>query len=288
MSRQLSFLRWRAAEDAEPVPSVHGDLGPTCCCPYCHEILVCSHVETADWQGDLDGLDCCFCGWSQWFMAESWCSLYDEEQHQQSILDEVQPNDPSLAESEIRQGLTADAERAQLLSPRRIEEVVSSIYRDLGYVSILTQRSRDGGRDLLLFGNSEGNAQEFAIVEVKRHRERVGVEFVRQLRGVQLRDGAPLAILVSASGFTAGAQIEAASPRATRHGFAMELRQISDLLAELGLTEEPMANLMATGRARADYRRWFESEFRASDREGGNPVVTGGSPTTMVLGWWRS
>ena len=261
--------------------------GWTQLCPYCGEVLVDTHIVTVDWQGNIDGLDCYFCGWSQWHMAESWCSLYDEEQYQQSILEKIEADDPTAAEFELRAGLVADIARAQMLSPRRVEQMVSSIYHDLGYEAILTQESRDGGRDILLFRKTAGK-EEFGIVEVKRHRERIGVEFVRQLRGVQLREEAPLAILVSASGFTAGAKIEAASSGPTRRGFVMELRHLSDLLAELGLTNEPLINVMAVGRGREEYHRWFASEFEADvSRKGGNPLRSSGSDKTLVLGWWR-
>lgn len=117
----------------------------------------------------------------------------------------------------------------------------------------------------------------------------MGVEIVRQLRGVQLRDDAPRAILVSASSFTAGAKREAADLVPARLGYSMELVTISDLLAELGLTDEPLASVMATDRDRSSFRRWFRNTFKVTDTEGrtSNPTVRNGGPKSMVLGWWR-
>jgi Restriction endonuclease len=220
-------------------------------------------------------------------MAESWCSLYDEEQFRQSILTELESSDTSLAESEIRAGIVAAPERALLLSPRRFEQVVAGVYRDLGYEAVLTRSSKDRGRDIILYGKVGAT---YAIVEVKRYKSRVGVEIVRQLRGVQLREGTDLAILVSASGFTLGAEREASDSRPVRRGYSMMLQDISDLLDQLGLTEEPLVNCMASSRERDKYRRWFGTTFDLTNDTGAvvNPTIRSGDTKTIVPGWWRT
>jgi Restriction endonuclease len=285
MPKSPGFLTWRSSEDADHINTKEGPFGVARYCPYCSEVLVDESVVTADWQGNVTGLNCYFCGWFQWYMAESWCSLYDEEQFKQAILIDLEPNNPSLVESEIRAALVADSKRSLLLTPRRFEEVVSGIYKDLGYRSVLTRSSKDGGRDVILWGKS---SEDNAIVEVKRYKDRIGVEFVRQLRGVQLREGAPRAILVSASGFTTGALSEAKHPGPARHGFVMELADISDLLSELGLTSEPLANISAIDRDRTPYRAWFAETFNSGTSHTGNPQINSGGPETIVAGWWRA
>lgn len=126
MGGSHGFMTWRSSEDAEHVRYVAGRLGRARYCPYCGELLVETATETADWQGNLGGLDCYFCGWFQWHMDESWCSLYDEEQYRQAILVDFDINDRSLVESEIRLGIAADSGCALSLSPRRLEELVAA------------------------------------------------------------------------------------------------------------------------------------------------------------------
>jgi HJR/Mrr/RecB family endonuclease len=249
--------------------------------------LVEVQISTVDWQGDIEGWTCYFCGWSSRFMHESWCSLYDEEQDHSAILIALSYGDPTVAEEEIRQALTADARNAHHLSPRRVEEVVAGIYRDLGFDAVLTQASKDGGRDILLF-SMPGKPGSHGIVEVKRHRDPVGVEFVRQLRGVQLREDVPLSILVSSSGFTAGAQLESRSANPRRLGYEMELREVAELLDAMDLTREPMMNVMARDRDRLNYRAWFSAQFDPKKFEWsmGNPVLRSGSDRTLAVGWW--
>lgn len=285
MESSEPLLVWRSTEEAEYVPITAGEHGRGFYCPYCGELLVKTSVQTADWQGDLSGMDCFFCGWTQWHMEESWCSLYDEAQDRQAILLERTLSDPDLAISEIRAALSHSPSMAVELTPRRFEEVVHSVYRELGYDAVLTQQSKDEGRDLILFGKSP---KDFAIVEVKRYANRVGVELVRQLRGVQLREDAPRAILVTTTGFTAGAKKEAAHRVPARKGYAMELVLISELLSEIAVTHEPLADVMASGRGRENYRRWFNDTFQLSVRDTVNPLVESGGPKTLITGWWRS
>jgi hypothetical protein len=284
MSKSHGFLAWRSTEEAEYVTPQQGPFGSGKYCVYCGELLVETFTETAHWEGNLTGLECYFCGWFQWHMSESWCTLYDEEQFRQAILVDLDVDDPSLAESEIRAGLVGDRMRAQLLSPRRFEELVANIYKDLGYEVVLTRSSRDDGRDIILYGKGH---EEFAIVEVKRHKERIGVEFVRQLRGVQLREDAPRAILVSAAGFTAGAQAEASHHGPVRRGYTMALTDISDLLSELKLTGEPLINVAAAARDRGPFRTWFTKAFSGIGESRGkaNPRIADGGPTTIAAGW---
>lgn len=98
------------------------------------------------------------------------------------------------------------------LHPRRFEELVEDVFKNLGYRTRLTKATRDGGRDIELY--DAGNKQ--VMVEVKRYaaNRKVGVSIVRQVRGVKfIAPEFSKAIIVTTSSFTKDAIREAADNR---------------------------------------------------------------------------
>ncbi|MCP3854036.1 MAG: restriction endonuclease [Actinomycetia bacterium] len=157
-----------------------------------------------------------------------------------------------LAIRELRQALVVRPDLINFVDPTRFEHVIASIFRDVGYTVEVTRRTQDGGKDLVILQDGHTHA----IVEVKRHRQRVGVELVRQLLGVQLRDGERRAILVASNGFTSGAIREAGSKGPRSLGFELELISALDILRAAELLEEPAMSISAIERSRQDYRHW--------------------------------
>lgn len=126
--------------------------------------------------------------------------------------------------------------------------------------------SRETGVDILLLSKSD---REHAILEVKRWAPRIGVEIVRQVRGVQLREGAQRSIVVSALGFTAEAHAEAAAVRPIAAGYQMELTTIRELLTALGSLPPSLAHLLSDQADRTEFRYWFAKEYGVANKEGG-------------------
>jgi len=93
------------------------------------------------------------------------------------------------------------------LSPRELEMLVGALYLELGYTVELTPPSRDGGRDVIAARQTPGQ-REVIDIECKTHTSPVGVEYVRQLRGVTARHGANRGVLVTIGRFTRGARQE--------------------------------------------------------------------------------
>lgn len=93
------------------------------------------------------------------------------------------------------------------LSPREFEEVVAELLASFGWQVRLTPASRDGGYDMLAITSDQSSLETSWIIECKRYAEgrKVGVELARTLLGVKTHLGIPNAVLVSTSGFTAGA-----------------------------------------------------------------------------------
>ncbi len=152
---------------------------------------------------------------------------------------------------------------------RKLELVVQDILREhFDCEFMLTAETRDGGADLIAFDSDGGQI----LVEVKGFApgRKVGVEFVRSLVGVLVRENAFRGLLVSRSGFTRDALAEASmhSHTGQRTRLDLELLQATDLLAALqvsraGATESGRQYWLDTIRPRVGRFIADEEEFEA-------------------------
>ncbi|MDE1237172.1 restriction endonuclease [Vibrio aestuarianus] len=123
------------------------------------------------------------------------------------------------------------------ISPREFENFVAELFRQQGFKVEVTQRTRDGGRDIIAI-RSELDLNVKYIIECKKycHTNKVGVELVRQLYGVQQAESANKSVLVTTSSFTQGA-IDFANQHNTK--WHMDLKSYSDLLSWVKRTYGP-------------------------------------------------
>jgi hypothetical protein len=101
--------------------------------------------------------------------------------------------------------------------PHEVEWIVNNLYDRMGFKSILTSLSKDGGVDV--FANhfdQETRSYLKCIIQVKRWKNPLGVKAVRELLGVKDDQKADKAIMVSISGYA-----KTAKEFANRH--SMEL-----------------------------------------------------------------
>jgi restriction system protein len=124
------------------------------------------------------------------------------EGRSQGLLDAV-----AIIQARWIDDLTTGTEALFRLSPRELEMLVAALYQKIGYTVELTAPSRDGGRDVVATRQAPGQ-REVVDIECKTHTSAVGVEYVRQLRGVVARHGANRGVLVTISRFTRGAREE--------------------------------------------------------------------------------
>jgi restriction system protein len=89
--------------------------------------------------------------------------------------------------------------------PRRFEEVVGSVFRDLGYDSVVSAYTGDGGVDVILT-----REQSRIGVQVKRYRGTIEVEQIRTLVGALYLGGYTSGVFVTTSRFSRGAVTAAA------------------------------------------------------------------------------
>ena len=113
---------------------------------------------------------------------------------------------------ELIRYLAQHPEKLREIDPRKFEELVADIFRDKGFEVTLTPRTRDGGRDIQAVHKSSLGSILY-LVECKRYNSahKVGVELVRALYGVKLRERATAGVLVTTSSFTKDA-LDFASP----------------------------------------------------------------------------
>ena len=112
------------------------------------------------------------------------------------------------------------------LPPRRFEELLAELLTDMGLEVELTPATRDGGKDILAYLNTD-LGKLLCLVEAKkyRHDRKVGVDLVRKLYGTLCDSQANSAMLVTTSSFTSGAQ-----GFQQRHKHRLALREYADIV----------------------------------------------------------
>jgi restriction endonuclease Mrr len=110
-------------------------------------------------------------------------------------------------DDELIRFLASHPEHMYKLSPRRFEEVVAAILKDLGYAIELTAAGADGGVDIFATQKS-AIGEVLLVVDCKRYsrHKHVGVEIVRALYGIGEQKRATMAMLATTSFFTRPAQ----------------------------------------------------------------------------------
>lgn len=101
-------------------------------------------------------------------------------------------------------------EKLYEINPRKFEELIASIFKDLGFDVELTKATKDGGRDIIAsIKNSVTNF--LAYIECKRYApdNKVDVGIIRNVAGVHYLRKPSKSIIVTTSFFTKDAQEEA-------------------------------------------------------------------------------
>ena len=111
------------------------------------------------------------------------------------------------------------------MNRRAFEELVAELFKGFGYSVEVTQRTRDGGRDIIAVRMTEVNVRY--LIECKRPDPGniVGVQPVRQLLGVIVDEQATKGILATTARFSRDAVI-----LYERHKWELELKEYNGLL----------------------------------------------------------
>lgn len=125
--------------------------------------------------------------------------------------------------------LERNRERIQKMSPREFELFVGDLFQRVGYSVKITQRTRDGGRDIIA---TKAEPIPFTLIVECKHwgeNHKVNVSVVRSVYGVQSAEQANKSVIVTSSKFTRDARKFAEDQKEL-----MTLWDIDDLLALIG------------------------------------------------------
>lgn len=139
--------------------------------------------------------------------------------------------DISIPIQEVRDFLTVQFDRRNDLHPRRFEETVASVFRDIGYHTKITAYSGDEGIDIIL----DGPKRDSIGVQVKRSKNSIEVEQIRAFTGALVLGGYTRGIFVTTSRFQSGASQTA--QRASSRGIPIELMDAPRLYDALRLAQ---------------------------------------------------
>ena len=132
-------------------------------------------------------------------------------------------------DDEVKKYLKKHPEKLYELSPRKFEELVASILKDMGFDVELTQATRDGGRDIIAHVRN-AVCSYLTHIECKRYAadNKVGVGIIREVIGVHHIRKATKSIIVTTSFFSHDALKEA-----ERMENQLDLKDFSDIKAWL-------------------------------------------------------
>lgn len=134
-----------------------------------------------------------------------------------------------VAGSKLVEALKKQPESIYDLPPRGFEELVADLLSNMGWEVELTGATRDGGKDILAYLNTDVG-RLLCLVEAKRYRRdrQIGVELVRGLYGTLCDHRASSAMLVTTSSFSADAR-----EFQRKHQWQLALRDYADVIGWL-------------------------------------------------------
>lgn len=134
-----------------------------------------------------------------------------------------------LGTAQLIQEVSKRPELVRDIGSREFEELIAFVFSKHGFSTQLTNRTRDGGRDIIALW-SELDIPIKVIVECKRYSAAnpISVDLVRNLYGVQMQEGANKSVLATTSRFTPDAQKFADALNTTQWG--MDLKDFDDVI----------------------------------------------------------
>ncbi|MBF4333252.1 restriction endonuclease, partial [Vibrio anguillarum] len=115
--------------------------------------------------------------------------------------------------------------------PKKFEEVVASIFRDIGYSTRVTSYTADGGIDVYM----DGPDDKLIGVQVKRTKNKIELEQINSLAGALFIKGCIEGVFVTTSEYRRGAVQTAKA--ATAKGLPIELYDSKRLLDALQIVQ---------------------------------------------------
>lgn len=132
-----------------------------------------------------------------------------------------------VASAAIAERLKNNPDDMYRLESRDFERLILEILHDRGHEAHLTPATRDGGKDILAYFDSDICGKLLCLVETKRYarHRKVGFDVVQRLYGAFASQGANCAMLVTTSSFTEPARI-----LQSQHRYQLVLREYADIV----------------------------------------------------------
>ena len=144
----------------------------------------------------------------------SGCDIIEEPVIDIDYSDEIEFIDPGIYGIQEAQSVKnaledyiANPELLRKISSREFEEVIESVLHQMGFETILTPATRDGGKDIIAKGYIHG-IPIVLDVECKQYRpdRKIGIGIVQRMRAVQADDHANKSVIVTTSSFSSDAR----------------------------------------------------------------------------------
>ncbi len=181
---------------------------------------------------------CPHCGWWSVFRVhqneyERTAGMAESLSGTIGCLKELDLNDISAPLDEVRQYLIAKKESVFDCDPKLFEDVVCSVFKDLGWNARATAYVGDRGIDVILDG-PDGSTTGVQVKRYKKER-RIEAEQIRSLAGALLQNGHTKGIFITTSEYRKGAR--EAAREFTAIGYPIELIDAERFLAALGIAQ---------------------------------------------------
>jgi restriction system protein len=141
-------------------------------------------------------------------------------------------DDVNMPLTEIQNYIMAKYEARFDINPRIYEELVASIFRNIGYQAKVTAYTNDGGIDIVM-SNPDGKE---VCVQVKRYKNSIKVEQIRSFLGAMVLNDFTKGIFVTTSNYQSGAYD--AINNASSKGLEIELIDAKRFLEALELSQK--------------------------------------------------
>ena len=96
-------------------------------------------------------------------------------------------------------------EQLQTMNPYKFEQFVGNLLGRMGFQTLVTQPSQDGGVDVIAVSDKPLRKGK-TVVQCKRFKQSIGVSVVRELVGTMTHEGAMKGIIITTSDFTLDAK----------------------------------------------------------------------------------
>jgi HJR/Mrr/RecB family endonuclease len=209
-------------------------------CPCCDTSLLRRVTSRDDWDRSDDSSRCPLCGWDYTYHSENQEFGVGDGLYVSTLLT-LQSNHAQPALTALAMHLRKNFADIYRLDWRQLEHLVADVFRAHGHEVVLTSPTKDGGADVLLFHESEG--QLYSIVEVKKRKgsRSVGVDLVRNLVGAAIDWGVQEAYLVTTSRISRPAKDLSLRYRA--RGLEVDLVAASELFQLLQIYDRSIPRL---------------------------------------------